>query len=173
MDTSAMDASRAADLKAPERNSRYCLPSGYRDRENPPWFDDRSHNEQLYWQRSVYELARSLAEDAKSIVDYGCGTGHKLDAFFSDHGGDIVGVDSPDLVPWLIEMWPAFQFLDWNCSIDSPDLLICADVVEHVEDPLLLLQRLRGFSFALYSLYSESGYSARAKERPTNESPSC
>ena len=140
------------------------LPVGYR--ENPPqsadsagapYWGDPTENDVRY-QVPVYRYAQRRTRQlrAETILDVGSGSGDKLAEFFGAlRGVRIVGADQPSGVEIARQR---FRDLEWVSgdfeSPDfwqelrqiSPDIIICADVIEHLEDPIQFLDRLRAIS---------------------------
>lgn len=111
----------------------------------------------VIWQESVYEEARAVAEKVgvSRIVDIGVGAGRKLVTAFSDFPADLLQVDWADNRerPDGAETPPFFQAnLEDAYDLDAlrleldrpePTLMILSDVIEHLDDPRLLLRVLR------------------------------
>jgi SAM-dependent methyltransferase len=122
------------------RRENYFIKDGYVTtiRPDAPFFDDTPFQDEF--QRPVYEFARTLALECDRIVDVGCGSGFKLVQFFE--GFNTVGIDLKPTVEFLRGKYPS---RDWRLFSDPAslgDLLICADVIEHVTDPDSLLAYL-------------------------------
>lgn len=66
----------------------------------------------------IRELAEAM--DAKSILDYGCGKGTLADALINFN---VINYD------------PAFE--KWSSTPEPADLVICGDVLEHIEPEYL------------------------------------
>lgn len=120
----------------------FCLPPTYRIRTDPAPFDDTPFTDE--WQDAVYKLAADqLAPDAHAtVVDWGCGSGFKLMKYFGEHLTYGVEENFNTLV-WLNGKYPG----RWWTTPDhmkriGVDLLICADVIEHVPDPGALMKQL-------------------------------
>lgn len=121
---------------------RYCIKDGYKPRLRNRFFDDTPLKDE--WQKEVYEKARAVADlhRLRSILDIGTGSGFKLLKHFADK--ETVGIDLPRTVAWLKQTYP---HRNWSDSLEPGacfDLVICADVIEHVVDPdqiLDLIQR--------------------------------
>lgn len=102
-------------------------------------------------QFDVYRAARKMADDAgtRSVADVGCGTGWKLNHFFK--GFDAVAFDQPTLAEVVCQHAPTARFrpIDLACpgtSDESFDLVICADVSEHLLDPDPCMEFLRSMT---------------------------
>lgn len=140
----------AANLKerlAVNQVERYCIRSAYKHRDRYEYFDDTTLKDE--WQREVYEHAAKLAkeENLKTVYDVGCGSGFKLMKHFRSY--DTIGFDVPETLPHLQKtypdrIWKFVSFLDRNTQ--PADLVICADVIEHVESPLELMNFLKSLS---------------------------
>ncbi len=100
------------------------------------------------WRREVYERAVDKALSARTVFDIGCGSGFRLMKHFTDIRR--VGFDLEPTVSFLKNRYP---HRDWRISSPgetirkSADIVICADVVEHIPDPDLLVDFLAGLRF--------------------------
>jgi hypothetical protein len=114
--------------------SKYHLPEGYVEQtDNFLEHDDRPLTDE--WQDEVYRRAKeiALAEKLSWICDYGCGSGFKLMKYFADFY--TVGIDTPQTVDFLKEKYPGRTWAESVNTFLLPDMVICADVLEHVENP--------------------------------------
>lgn len=94
-------------------------------------------------QMNVYTYARGVASVAncERVVDIGCGDGYKLIYLFGDM--DTLGIDVTEKIRQLQSVYPHRNWEDVNEENPiSTDLLLCVDVIEHLDNPLLLLQRI-------------------------------
>lgn len=120
----------------------------YRHRRNNEFFDATGSQES--WQKEVYEAAARSAEDANATVvfDVGCGSGYKLMKYFGKLR--TVGFDVEQTVTMLKQKYPG---RDWRCSnftarIDeAADIVVCADVIEHIPNPDQLMEFLSRIRF--------------------------
>jgi SAM-dependent methyltransferase len=124
----------------PERR-RYGIAGGYLHRETVA-FDDAAGKEDQ-WQREVYETARAimLEHGLRSIHDVGCGSGYKLVHMLGDF--DTTGIDLPENIGWVRELYPDRKWVGApfeDVRLPKADLVICADVIEHVADPDALMR---------------------------------
>lgn len=118
----------------------YFIHAGYRSRANPCVFDDTVNYDD--WQFEVYRFARELADEKgfRTVCDIGCGSGYKLMKFFRER--ETLGLDIPDTCKFLKSRYPGRKWL--SCDFSNPpqlsvDLLIAADLIEHLPNPDLLL----------------------------------
>ncbi|HNR54370.1 MAG TPA: methyltransferase domain-containing protein, partial [Flavobacteriales bacterium] len=124
----------------------YGIDPRYKHRGEVPHFDDTQESDQEY-QVEVYDLARDIFRERgfTSVVDIGCGNARKL----IDRFGKYVttGVEVEPTLTWLRanhadRRWLSHDQLDGSTC----DLVICSDVIEHVQDPdelLDVIQRLQ------------------------------
>jgi len=118
----------------------YCIKPGYVVR----WNNDSAieHGTTDACQKEVYEHARRILDQYgyKSVLDLGTGSGWKLMHNFSHV--DTLGIDLQENLVWTAAQYPDRKWME--APLDGPgvtgyDLLICADVVEHIPDPDLLM----------------------------------
>lgn len=137
-------------------NSDLCLPRNYssRDKSQLRYYDDICHDESSHWQPEVYPFAGHIASRlaAPRIVDLGCGTGRGATSLRSI--SSIIGVDFGNNIKRAQEIYPDYEWLDFNLDNISEQeqillrpaegsLLICSDVIEHLNKPLELLSFFR------------------------------
>ena len=141
---------------------RYFLPVGYRCRPNALTRDECGTD---YWnperiaasgryQRHVYAWAARLvrARSLNSVLDAGCGPGTKLASQIATVCADVEGIDQASAIaaarqrgtPGVLREID-LEACDGVAAWRTFDLIVCADVVEHMLDPdplLWLLKRL-------------------------------
>ena len=124
--------------------SSHFLAKGYRSRRSVIHWDDTESTDE--YQDEVYRFARRLAVERgyQRIVDFGCGSAYKLLKYFK--GFDNTGYEIEPALDFLRARYP---FGDWregrfepDC-FDDADLVICSDVIEHIEQPDKLLDAIR------------------------------
>lgn len=135
-----------------QTGERWCLKSGYRENPAPRSFDREP--DARYWtaerlavshsyQYPVYRLCRDLlrARKARSLLDVGSGPGTKLAALIAPLCTDLELVDQPSSRAIVASTLPSSNFhaadldaleLDLGRSFD---LIVCADVLEHLKRP--------------------------------------
>jgi 2-polyprenyl-3-methyl-5-hydroxy-6-metoxy-1,4-benzoquinol methylase len=99
-------------------------------------------------------MARQLVgkTEGKKLIDIGCGEGWVMDEFHRS-GCSVFGLDfsrhgmekfHPHLLPFL-EQGNLYDLLKRKVErAETYDYLLCANVIEHVKDPLRLLQEIKG-----------------------------
>jgi hypothetical protein len=87
-------------------------------------------------QRNVYQFAASIP-DVQSVIDWGTGSGAKLVELFADR--QTIGVDVAEKVAAARARFPKHNWRVLPSEIDC-DLLIVADVIEHLADPIELIK---------------------------------
>lgn len=137
------------------------LPDGYHenpplsaDAEDRPYWDVHPTPLQISRQEPVYRLAAKVAATYRpaSILDVGCGTGHKLVRHLDGAASRVVGADQASAIRVARDLGSGVEWLEGDIEENEhlwqelasmrPGLVICADVIEHVADPVALLGRL-------------------------------
>jgi SAM-dependent methyltransferase len=106
------------------------------------------------WQYEVYECASRIIRKYKltSILDIGCGCGMKLKKLILPASQDITGIDEASTIAWCKQNHDFGTWYDDN--LEDPkldlgrtfDLIISADVIEHLVNPDKLLDVIKRFS---------------------------
>jgi len=154
-------------MKAPARapiasNERLFLPRTYRQ-QDVARTHDASRNDGPYWapwrladnrkwQQHVYAWAAELirSNGLRSVLDVGCGPCVKLISQIAPLCQDVTGIDQPSALAAARDMGAKFRLCE--VDLESPrfepgrtyDLILCADVIEHLGDPdpaLALIRR--------------------------------
>jgi SAM-dependent methyltransferase len=124
------------------KEQRFGIRSGYRHRINNAPYDDTPNGGEH--QLEVYLRAADEAKrlSASRIIDVGCGSGHKLVKYLSEF--ETVGLEVEPTLTWLTEKYPnrVWKRSDFDGVAESGDVIICADVIEHIPDPDKLLRYL-------------------------------
>jgi Methyltransferase domain len=131
--------------------NQYRIASGYISRPEPQYFHDTGTD--IIYQPDVYHHATRIARDlnANRIVDVGCGVAKKLVACADQF--EVVGVDYganltrcqelySDIGTWIEADLEAKEALPLAPEMLAGAVLVCADVVEHVRHPSVLLLKL-------------------------------
>lgn len=120
-------------------NSQFKIKPGYRSR--PACNANLTATDRA--QRNVYQFAQCIERNdanVKSVLDWGCGSGQKLVHFFGHL--DTLGVDVDYRLPTLQARYLDRQWGIAPVPIDA-DLVFCADVIEHLEEPGEFLRDLK------------------------------
>ncbi|HUS39186.1 MAG TPA: class I SAM-dependent methyltransferase [Pirellulales bacterium] len=121
----------------------YHLPSGYQHRANPVPHDDSEFTDE--WQDEVYAAAslccQCLHDRPTSVLDLGCGSAFKLLKHFSQ---PHVGVEVAPMIGVLRFSYPDMTWRHFDEGPTHADVVICADVIEHVADPDQILSFIEG-----------------------------
>jgi SAM-dependent methyltransferase len=146
----------------------FCLPAGYRQQAAALTHDDAVMVDErgsvvVYWneerirasaryQRHVYAWAARLVGERgfRSVLDVGCGPCVKLTELVVPVCADVEGIDQASAIAAAKKLGTraALREIDLeNCERTAAwrtfDLIVCADVVEHLLDPDPMLRLLR------------------------------
>jgi SAM-dependent methyltransferase len=112
--------------------------------QNPEPWDDRALRDE--WQREVYLIAASImaATGFTKLHDYGCGSGFKTVTMLGQY--ETIGFETPEIVEWLRGQFPDRLWLPMEAEASPASLTICADVIEHVQDPDKLIENLKAIT---------------------------
>lgn len=141
---------------------KYFIKDSYSPNEQVVTIDEISGKQ--YWNRSrvyssyyyqfpVYRYAKKLIQEKriKMVIDVGCGVATKLD-FLHNHlpSVDFVGFDQQSAIDYCKENynWGSwyvdnFERPDESLGDIKADVVICADVIEHLLEPDTLLSYLK------------------------------
>jgi len=136
-----------------DRIDRFFIKEGYKVRDNPEPFIDLVPN--ITHQPDVYPFAGYLAHKfgCEYAIDFGCGTASKLVKLSPPF--KIIGIDIGDNIRFCRLNYPMHTWIE--CDLENPEtlnfpeevlkkaILICADVIEHLRNPLPLLRKLKDF----------------------------
>jgi SAM-dependent methyltransferase len=131
----------AATVRAKQgASSQYEIFPGYKHRNHSRYDDDTALADE--WQREVYVFAAKVMreEGLATIYDIGCGSGYKLMHYLDNY--NTTGFDVEPTISFLREKYPDRKWRSVSFAereLASPDLIVCADVIEHVEAPDALL----------------------------------
>lgn len=132
--------------------NKYCIMDQYTIRENPGHHDDRFLTDEA--QDEVYEFAKKVLEiyNLDSVIDIGCGSGYKLIKYFNEN--NTIGIETEPCLSQLRQKYPSKTWVDSGTPEESfssfnqkTDLIICADVIEHIKDPDNLINYIKSFNY--------------------------
>lgn len=124
-------------------NKMYHIREDYKIREENDFLDTSGRSDE--YQNDVYLLAKDITQKniITSIADVGCGSGFKLLKYFKEY--ILFGYDLKPTVEILKIKYPNNNWIisNFNSKPESSDMVICADVIEHVDDPDELLEFIK------------------------------
>ena len=100
------------------------------------------------YQDYVYESARKLTPSLNDVVvDIGCGSGYKLVKYFNEY--KTIGYEIEPCYSYLKKTYAnkTWKYANFDIPLENGNTIICADVIEHLEDPLLLVEWVEKSSF--------------------------
>lgn len=126
----------------------YGITPAYEHRLNYTYLDKTESTDE--WQKEVYEYARNfmIKNGYTKVVDFGCGSGYKMIKNFEEF--EAIGVEVEETYNFLKEKYPNHQWFNagnLNTEILETDLVVCADVIEHVLNPDEFLESLNKIKF--------------------------
>ena len=118
----------------------YFIREGYQHRTTAVSYDATAENG--VWQLEIYKFAREVFDKyvLSTVCDFGCGSGRNLVTYFGDTF--TIGIDVPETCKYLRRKWPerCWMDVDYEATFTQKmDLVIVADVIEHVDHPNELL----------------------------------
>ena len=134
----------AGKIRALSSPSKYQIKKGYNHRKTYNYYDDTEATDEC--QRAVYEEVKHLMEahNLKTVLDFGCGSAYKLLNYLGEY--NTIGVDVSPTYEHLVEKYPDrkwIHFDNFKSEETAADIIVCADVIEHVLDPDDLLNKLK------------------------------
>lgn len=129
----------------------------YISNNNPSHHNDIDYKDE--GQKEVYEFCKKIMDDnnLKSVIDVGCGSGYKLMKYLNNF--NTIGIETEPCYSYLKKTYPNSiwllsgeeekSFINYKNDI-NPDVIICADVIEHIVDPDILLDYLISFNAKYY-----------------------
>jgi predicted TPR repeat methyltransferase len=112
------------------------------------WTAERLRMSRLY-QYDVYLLAKKIAQknNFKKVLDLGCGPATKAQMFFDESTYSVSLIDQESCSHITRQQFPNAKFYsmdlelcDSKIQLQKQDIVICADVVEHLLDPSQCIQ---------------------------------
>lgn len=132
----------------------FCIKNDYTPRGMSKYFDDSLvEAEGIVHQPDVYQFAAFLGRrfGCSHVIDLGCGKARKLVGLYPEF--HIIGIDYGGNIRHCQEQYPYGTWIEFNLEQDiniSLDrniiqnaVIICADVIEHLNNPLNLLKAIK------------------------------
>lgn len=129
------------------------IKKGYLHRLEITPFNDMNNEDE--WQKEVYEYALMIfkKKNFQTVLDIGCGSAFKLLKYFGEF--KTHGVEVNPFLNILKGKFPKKSWYSWNDKwLNEYDLLICSDVIEHVENPEVFIKNLNSKTIARYYVFS-------------------
>jgi len=131
----------------------YGIRRGYLHRKAVLLFSDEGNADE--YQKEVYAFARSFYDEKQlsGVLDIGCGSAFKLLANFKNMPKAGAELNTE----WLKQQYPNetwFAFSDPSWKKFPAQLIICADVIEHVPNPDAFIEDLLEHREAKYFVFS-------------------
>lgn len=127
---------------------KYKIHKNYKHRDVEIFLNTESKTDE--YQDDVYKYAHniSIKNNYNKIIDVGCGSGYKLIKYFDKF--NTVGFDLEKTVRFLRKNIPnkRWEISDFSKNInETTDIIICADVIEHLLYPELMLNWISEIDF--------------------------
>ncbi|HDZ77136.1 MAG TPA: class I SAM-dependent methyltransferase [Candidatus Omnitrophica bacterium] len=134
----------------------------------------------IIFQQPIYHFAAQLLEKSKlkAVLDIGCSYPKKLEKFILPLTSDITGIDLPETIKLVTS---EVNFGSWiSCDIEKDkielnkkfDLIICSDIVEHLDNPEKLFSLIEKCSnddtYILISTPDATSTLKQSNGRPAN-----
>lgn len=128
---------------------------GYSINEKPSHHDDSLYTD--HSQDEVYSFSKKLLleKNLRTVVDLGCGSGYKLMKYFIDY--ETVGIETEPCLSLLKNIYPYRTWVNsgepeksFSVYKSDCDIIICADVIEHIVNPDHLIDYVKAFNFKYF-----------------------
>lgn len=119
-------------------HNKYCIKRGYLSRKKVKMWDDIKYSEE--YQKEIYIIAREIMFKNKfnNVLDYGCGSGYKLVKYLGEF--ETIGIEVSRNIDYLRCKYPNRLWFEYdNMPKVKIDLVVSADVIEHISDPRILI----------------------------------
>lgn len=141
--------------RAPFLKSQFAIKRGYLHRKYDRYFNDLLNTDE--YQKEVYLYARRLMSENnfRRIADIGCGSGYKLVNYLAEY--ETLGIDLTETVRFLESKYPDREWMEidqFRLHQHSTEMIICADVIEHLVNPDTLLQDINRIQHWKYLIIS-------------------
>ena len=136
----------------------YCIKGDYEHRTFNATYENRKgqywHYRRVIWSRhaqfAVYQKAALIVRERilRTVLDVGCGSGYKAMELIAPLA-NVTGVDQPNAVALATKAHPDGHFVaaDFDApgddGLETFDLVLCVDVIEHMASPDKLIQYIK------------------------------
>lgn len=128
---------------------KYCIDINYKINLNVVQ-RNRGYNNIIRSQKEVYRYARCVfcLSKSENILDIGCGCPEKLKMFIG-FAKNIYGIDTEKVVSKIEKKYTFGKWFAKDLSKSEEiifqkfDMILCADVIEHIEDPNVLVDFIK------------------------------
>ncbi|MFH0936784.1 MAG: methyltransferase domain-containing protein [Candidatus Daviesbacteria bacterium] len=135
------------------RSKDYFIKKGYQTQNKPEYFHD--DNDSIVWQKGIYDFAHFVGKrfNLEFIIDVGAGNGFKLKQFEPEF--KVVAIDYGSNVNLLKTNIPNQKVIEFDLEKGLPKInkevlakavVVCADVIEHLNTPHKLFTDLSKIS---------------------------
>lgn len=129
-----------------------CNPESTFDCADKSYWTEERITLSVSYQYEIYKEAKKLFYNKKAarFLDLGCGPPAKLYHFFKNCSGYFCLADQPSVLPLAKKIFPNADFVPVDLNIKNEklndgnfDIILCADVIEHLSRPDNLLETIR------------------------------
>lgn len=121
------------------------------DEEGGNYWNEQRVSDSRLFQFHVYEMCRNLiaTRGYTSFMDVGCGPATKVESLIQSVCNDITLIDQPSSADMIAQRVPSAKFIGLNLEQfdlnlgHQVDLIVCADVIEHLIDPRPCVEFIR------------------------------
>lgn len=146
---------------------KYCIKNNYIHRKQNYTHDQYRQGHNTYWnlyrllnarfyQYHFYRYAADIAmrQKIKTVVDIGCGPAIKLIELLRPVVLEVIGIDQPNVINYCRKKYGRFSGVNfYSDDFENPslkqyrrvDMVICSDVIEHLQNPDNLLEYIKQF----------------------------
>lgn len=131
------------------------------------------------FQWPVYAAAADFIQrsEGRSFIDVGCGYPAKIGSLIAPVTSDIHLIDQPSMAPLVARDFPDYRFTGANLEEEAEeieltgDCVVCADVIEHLMNPMPLIDLLRRLLKPNGRLFLSTPERDNVRGKSCNESP--
>lgn len=143
----------------------YYIKSNYKSRLGYTHYDDMDAEDKWQLEIYLYAYAYMKKHNFKTVADIGCGSAYKLMTYLGEF--ETIGFELTDNVKRLKKRYPErdWRISSFESSQDAcVDVIICSDVIEHLENPDLLINYILQQDFQILVLSTPERDLVRSKD---------